>query len=181
MGFFSWNTADTKESIANTYSGRDTKPVFLLQPNGQPPIKEEDYEGYGVFGGVDAYEWLAKVNAKPLGIDITGASPDELRIMGINLAMGHVLKDAETGDYWHVGKELSLITPSKHFDGDYSQVIPELGMSPNELIDSHRFVRVPFKSLLGLPFTLKFSHNENAEYELLVESESCGYQGFFYD
>jgi len=61
MGFFSWTTADTNESIMNSYTD-ECRTVYLLQP-GRRPIKEEEYEGYGVFGGVDAYEWLALENA----------------------------------------------------------------------------------------------------------------------
>jgi hypothetical protein len=36
--------------------------VYLLQPDGEP-IREDNYEGYGVFGGVDAHALLARWNA----------------------------------------------------------------------------------------------------------------------
>ena len=63
MGFFSWNTGDTKESIPNVYQNRkEVKPVYFLQPGGRPPVREVAYGGYGVFGGVDAYAWLARMN-----------------------------------------------------------------------------------------------------------------------
>jgi len=62
MGFFSWMTCDTNESISNQFSSRGAKTVYLLQPNGEPSIKEDNYEGYGDFGGVDAYVWLAEAN-----------------------------------------------------------------------------------------------------------------------
>lgn len=54
MGFFSWQTADTKESIMNHYSGQ-CKTVYLLQPGGAEPIEETAYDGYGVFGGWRRY------------------------------------------------------------------------------------------------------------------------------
>lgn len=68
MGFFSWKTADTGESIANVHAGHQNswKTVYLLQPDGKPPIAAEGgYLGYGDFGDVDAYEWLADANNIP--------------------------------------------------------------------------------------------------------------------
>ena len=69
MGFFSWKTADTNETIWNRYAievnpAHQCKPVYLLQPNGMAPILEPSYEGYGDFGGIDALEWLAEMNGK---------------------------------------------------------------------------------------------------------------------
>jgi hypothetical protein len=34
----------------------------MLQPAGKPSVKEVAYEGYGEFGKVDVFEWLAKHN-----------------------------------------------------------------------------------------------------------------------
>ena len=65
MGFFSWLTADTNESIPNISTRQyalNPRAVYLLQPSGKPSIVECEYEGYGVFGGVDAYAWLARMN-----------------------------------------------------------------------------------------------------------------------
>lgn len=61
MGFFSWKTADTKQTIWNVYTQKH-KPVYLLFPEGRPSIKEPAYEGYGDFGGKDAYQILAEEN-----------------------------------------------------------------------------------------------------------------------
>lgn len=64
MGFASWKTADTKESIANAFSARFAeKPIYLLQPNDKQPIREDEYQGYCRFSGVNALAWLAKENA----------------------------------------------------------------------------------------------------------------------
>jgi len=60
MGFFSWKTSDTEEEIWNMYTGR-CKPVYLYCPNGDV-IEEPFYQGYGVFGGKDAYALLARWN-----------------------------------------------------------------------------------------------------------------------
>ena len=85
MGCFSWKTADTQEPIRNVYSGSPRRTVYMLQP-GRPPIKEEDYEGYGVFGGVDAYEWLARKNLPKAEVkSLKALGGEELRHRGISL------------------------------------------------------------------------------------------------
>lgn len=61
MGFFSWNTCDTGESIANNCSGRETFKVHMITPDGRV-FTENDYDGYGIFGGKDFYELLAELN-----------------------------------------------------------------------------------------------------------------------
>ena len=74
MGFFSFRTADTKESISSRYSQRGADTVYFLQPNGKPNVVESNYEGYGVFGRIDVFEWLAKMNGvgedRQSGIDL---------------------------------------------------------------------------------------------------------------
>lgn len=63
MGFFSWRTQDTDKSIANRYSSRPTFTVYMVNPlNLDEYYKEDNYEGYGVFGGKDYYEFLAEIN-----------------------------------------------------------------------------------------------------------------------
>ena len=69
MGFFSWNTNDTDKSICNRYSGRDTFTVFLKDDKGNV-WREDNYEGYGLFGGKDYHELVAEMNG--LGADLIG-------------------------------------------------------------------------------------------------------------
>ncbi len=76
MGFFSWKTADTKESIGNISSVNSHREnhgnVYLLQP-GSPALCEVGYIGYGIFGGVDAHYWLASKNiTEPQFIELIG-------------------------------------------------------------------------------------------------------------
>ena len=48
MGFFSWLTSDTKESIVSRYADHyRQQDVYLLQPGKKKNIKESRYEGYG--------------------------------------------------------------------------------------------------------------------------------------
>lgn len=61
MSFFSWKTSDTQKSISNTYSSRGPLPVYLVTPDNEK-IFEPRYQGFGIFGGFDAYALLAKWN-----------------------------------------------------------------------------------------------------------------------
>jgi hypothetical protein len=77
MGFFSWKTQDTNKSIANHWSTRSTFKVYMLDDKGNV-WEEQDYNGYGEFGGKDYYELLAEMN---------GLESD--RMKGIDLASMH--------------------------------------------------------------------------------------------
>jgi hypothetical protein len=61
MGFYSFITQDTHRSIANKYSGRKTFKVYMHDNKGNV-YAEDNYEGYGDFGGVDFYELMASMN-----------------------------------------------------------------------------------------------------------------------
>ena len=79
MGFFSWITQDTNRSIPNTHSSRNTFPVDMIDNKGNV-YHENDYEGYGVFGGKDYYVLLAEMNGH-----ISGTF-DQKRDKGIDIA-----------------------------------------------------------------------------------------------
>lgn len=74
MGFFSWKTQDTNRSIANQYSNCGTFVVFMIDNKGNHWM-EDNYDGYGVFGGKDFYELLAEMNGlgsdRSAGIDLS--------------------------------------------------------------------------------------------------------------
>jgi len=81
MGFFSWMTADTNESIASRYSDVATFTV-CMRDNADNVWIEVDYEGYGVFGGKDYYELVAEMNREHPAIANRTLSRDD----GITLA-----------------------------------------------------------------------------------------------
>jgi hypothetical protein len=84
MGFFSWKTQDTDKSIANEHSNRKTFRVQMIDNKGNV-WTEDNYDGYGRFGGKDFYELLAEMNG--FESDKTGDEyTDEARGFGINLA-----------------------------------------------------------------------------------------------
>jgi hypothetical protein len=106
MGFFSWLTSDTKESIPSTYSTRRPITVYMLAPDGRR-WKETDYEGYGVFGGKDFHELLAELNGK------------KTRDEGINL-------DFHGGDSV-IRPRLVRRAKTKYYDVDDSKSCPQQG------------------------------------------------------
>ena len=92
MGFFSWKTQDTDKSIANEHSNRNTFRVQMIDNKGNV-WTEDNYDGYGRFGGKDYYELLAEMNG--FESDKTGDEyTDEARGFGISLAFS---KDNHSG------------------------------------------------------------------------------------
>lgn len=77
MGFFSWVTQDTKKSIANSFSDKETFEVTMSDNKGGK-WTQRNYNGYGIFGGKDFYELLAEMNGK------------ETREEGIELAFSSI-------------------------------------------------------------------------------------------
>ena len=63
MGYFSWKTQDTDRSISNSASCYGTFRCVMTDNEGHQWV-EENYEGFGVFGGKDYYELLAEMNGK---------------------------------------------------------------------------------------------------------------------
>ena len=95
MGFFSWITQDTNESILNCYCGGEQFPVFMLDDKGNV-WEETSYGGYGIFGGKDYYELVAEMNADLIPDWITKGNPvphllgdrNKKRELGIKLDCG---------------------------------------------------------------------------------------------
>ncbi|HAS6097089.1 TPA: hypothetical protein I7145_20910, partial [Vibrio vulnificus] len=113
MGFFSWKTCDSKESISNVYSGRQVRTVYLLQPHGQKPLQENAYEGYGIFGGLNAHVWLAKAN---LDKNIASGMDDEtLRIIGVYLSCGFDFYRDKSKQVYACSDEVMVIARQDHY------------------------------------------------------------------
>ena len=95
MGFFSWKTQDTDKSIANEHSNRNTFRVQMID-NKSNVWTEDNYDGYGRFGGKDFYELLAEMNGfvSDKYEKGTDAYTDEARGFGISLAFS---KDNHSG------------------------------------------------------------------------------------
>lgn len=187
MGFFSWETCDTNESVMNS-STDQCKTVYFLLPDGKPALKEAEYDGYGVFADTDAYLWLIEVNAAHLGIDLSGIATELRRNMGISLAMGMVCKDTQTGNIWSFNHQAEA---NKALFGGHakectvnvfetwSTPIESFSASALELIDSGRFERVFVHELLELRYPIKVSFSPSASYHAHPASNECPNQGYF--
>jgi hypothetical protein len=79
MGFFSFMNEKGK-SIPNKFSNRKTSTIYMVAPNGDH-WAENNYAGYGVFGGKDYYQLLAELNGL------------ETRNQGLELAFDKTAKD----------------------------------------------------------------------------------------
>lgn len=105
MGFFSWKTLDTGESIPNQFAGENGGPrtfqVWLLDDKGNY-WKETNYEGYGVFGGKDYYELLAEMNGlttRDEGINIAFSD----KVEGVNFP--NLVRYADMWEYTNLENE----------------------------------------------------------------------------
>jgi len=194
MGLFSFTTCDTDESIPCEFAEHENtgKKVFFLMPDGQPNLEEENYGGYGVFGGVDVYNWLARQN-----IPIPKYSdPEDIRVAGVYL-------DSDSFKIYQLGKNFvfydvsfvlvehikTLLTekfgkikvkvvktyaePVSFFDGksinDIRDITELLGINTLKISD-----------LMTITHHIKLSFNPVAKYEHEGKSGSCEYQGFMY-
>ena len=177
MGFFSWKTADTKKSISNMYSSRGTKTVYLLRPNGKEPIIETQYEGYGEFGGVDAYEWLAENNIEDSILKMAEKLGMDKRMLGIYMDSSYYI-DTRSGKKYAY-KLSELFDDLNPFPENYQSKVD--GIVINDLIKDGTWKKRSFADYFGeIKFPLKFSYNRSAVYEDLPASENDEAQGFFY-
>ena len=116
-------------------------------------------------------------------LDLKAFSEEEIRFVGIALDCGNVMFDRKTKKLWsifHDNRAALNHLDVDFFEGRYSDVIPEIGASANDLQDSGRFYLVPVRMLARAPFSIKLSFNKDADYDSLPRSEDCPWQGYFY-
>lgn len=178
MGVFSWITSDTKESVGVS-DERD--PVYLLSPNGEK-YREDFYEGYGVFGGMDVYEQLALWNASILGMNawVEAADYDERRYLGIFLELGCVFRDSNN-ELWTVcTRDYPFLRERnvRRACGNYSEpAAPGYG-TPNELTSSGEWTSLGVAEALNLNLhKVKIVTDPSFDYSDVGNSEICPNQG----
>lgn len=166
MGFFSWKTADTNESIMNNNTS-ECRDVYMLQPDGKPPIHEPSYDGFGDFGGIDAYEWISEMNLgikdRDLGISIIYGA-NYYQINGVN----HVVGESKVRLMNILQPDIPVVRLES-----YSSTVD--GKSLNEWM-GEKGVEQSMNAFIK--YHLKFSFNPNADYESLPSSKDCPKQGF---
>jgi len=177
MGNFSWKTSDTKKAI------KICMKAYLLQPNGKKAIEELSYEGYGDFGGVDAFDWLALNNATVDVLSRANKLNREIRDIGIYMS-DFYYEDSRDGRKFsfqlsELVDDLSFFIDDEGERTNYGGIYT--GISINKLISSGVWVKKPFSDLLcvdgEIKYPLKFSFNPDAVYEELPAAEMDPRQG----
>jgi hypothetical protein len=175
MGFFSWLTSDTEKSIANHYSTRSTFPVHMVTEDGQI-FTENNYEGYGVFGGKDIHVLAAEMNG------YKGDTDEETRMLFFDKIW---IRGIKKGDKKYCHRE--------DFENYQSPIESEGGLCANELVAEHGWESFgdsgEFEGWaeqgLKMPKLVERLPNTNSDWKQWWDSlpypESCGHQGFFYD
>ena len=175
MGFFSWKTSDTNKAIRNIYAG-GCKTVYLLQPNGKPPIKETAYEGHGEFGGVDAFDWLADNNIEKSILDKAEKLNIEKRLLGIYINSDYYIDTRDGKKFSYMLSE--LFEDLNPFPGNYGSKYK--GTEINALIKDGIWKKSSFEDYFGkVKHPLKFSFSKDASYEELPASQIDENQGYF--
>lgn len=157
MGFFSFKTSDTNRSIANHYSKRKTFNVVMQDDKGNVWY-ENDYEGYGVFGGKDIYELISEMNGY-----------GKNRVKGIHLHLGiSGIKNLNTN-------KIYLSCDVDFFNWGADKL--ENNMSANELLETGDWVSITVKDK-----NVKFPMLNEVEQPnwFNTELKDCKYQGYFY-
>ena len=95
-GQFSWMTQDTGQQIGSMEENQI--PVYMFDDKGKY-YYENDYDGYGVFGGKDYYDLVAEMNGYTAdNAEEFGGMFNDLRGIGIKLAFDELETKNENGD-----------------------------------------------------------------------------------
>lgn len=118
MGQFSWITQDTHEPIRNDVEAGDKRAKAFMHDNKGNVWEEENYEGYGEFGGKDFYELLAEMNG------LEAEEGEDLRDKGITLAYSgkaYLSPNLTRGQYWNWRNEAPEDDPDQGWGIDENE------------------------------------------------------------
>ncbi len=111
MGFFSWKTQDTHESIMNEFTATPTVNfwfVFIDKNGERQDVLVPSYNGYGEFAGFDFHEVLANMNGlngRDNGISIeVGTMPTKL--VGKTIMWPQLFQECQLGKKVDFTKEM---------------------------------------------------------------------------
>jgi hypothetical protein len=176
MGFFSFTTSDTEESIP----AFSEKTRFIVTPT--ETIKVVYYDGYGRFHTdsgkvVEVLELLARLNFPNVEMD-----EEEARMIGIQLRLGSYYMDPHLNKFAcriHMKDFVEKFDPSINLFDSYDSTITINGVEStvNEHIQVKRLTKIGIKSEIKL----KIAEGERFAYAELEEAGDCQYQGYFYE
>jgi len=195
MGLHSWRTADTQKSILlDGVEGART--VYMLSPDGNH-IREDAYDGYAMFGGVDAMVHLFNMNFEdaPFSLDMTNdekrdiglfltANEDGKRMSSPSIHSGVFMDDS--GQFYCRKSVPAILLERAKEEGLHVEVL-DVGIAElREKLDSGQlssglepFLGSVFYGDTGWKFEkpLKFSFNSHSDYDALPASKVCPNQG----
>lgn len=172
MGFSSWTTADTGESIMNSYCAKPSGTVYMLSPDGRH-VREDSYEGYCRFGGMSAFEHLARMNLP--AERLAGLSDDEVDDLGCELDTPHLVLISDGTKHRVCARDAGIRPGVTYHQVSYGDPIDAFGgRCANDLIASGELV----EELDAPTYPLKFSFDHNADYASIPASGNCPVQGF---
>ena len=198
MGFFSFLTADTKESVPACVADHPKAgmPVFLLQPNQQAPLKGI-YQGYGRLNDESVYVLFMHMN---FGQELSDFSEDTIERVGMMLSDESEILSYQnrlfTCGLWLNKDGVGLINEIRKSQGkgpinielisDYEWRIKVDGengelaeTSLNTLSEDEGNIK-SLREYIDVSHELKFSFDETAKYEDHEKSLQCPHQGYFY-
>ncbi|AZL83445.1 hypothetical protein EIJ81_00835 (plasmid) [Aliivibrio salmonicida] len=181
----SWETADTNESIPNTYADHKNanKPFYFLLPDNTSQ-KVTYYEGYGDILGRSAYCYIMEFNFTKEQLSILEEDVDEhLQSLGITLLESDyfVTKEGVKYVYGEDCTYLNALLGENMICIDYGWEKVLINGVLSNMEGHEELGNVKSKKLSSyLNFPLKFSYSPNALYSDLNKSEKCKRQGFFY-
>ncbi|MUJ20327.1 hypothetical protein [Aliivibrio fischeri] len=184
MGFMSWETADTHQSIPNMHASHENanKAFYLLLPN-NTSRKVSYYNGYGQMLGRSAYCFVMEFNFTAEQLSIMDDDDERLEMMGMMLLTGEYFETNEGVKYVYGENctDLNALLGENMISVDYGwEKITINGVSTN--MEGHEELgNVKSKKLSSfIKFHLKFSYSPDALYSELKASKICTKQGFFY-
>lgn len=180
MGYFSWITSDTKRSIPNVNSGRKQFTVHMITENGMV-FTEEEYDGYGVFGGKDIYELIAEMN----NLEYDKSDDNDARLAAIELVYETHITNGERTYKQGTRKGCRFFnweTPLEEEGGKTPNQLIKEGWKyvyPNGYGDWNKAAQNGIK-LPKLVKKLPNSKKWKEEWDKLPYPENCPDQGYFY-
>lgn len=173
MGFFSFKTSDTKKSIPNMSSNKGTFPVHMITEDGQV-FTEEEYEGYGVFGGRDIYTLIGELNG------VKGKTRDEIRS---KVFSGKITERGVTNGkikYAYQKDFENYESPIKAQEGKTANQLSQEGWEKYGGCNLDVIAKNGFK-VPKLVETLPSKKDWKKVWDSLPYPEDCENQGFFYE
>ena len=167
MGLFSFTLGDEDGSV-----WINEGPIYAYLPDGRV-LCELNYNGYGDFQSEDIFDIYVDINIPDANFENI-----KKRDVGILLQLGGGFYiDVESNRiYSRMPNRINSEIIGFRF---YTDIIDELGFTPNELIESEKWKEISLSDILNIEVKHpRFSYNKNTSYDELLDAKPCPNQGF---